>query len=177
MLRRLAPSHVALLLDSWKGGPPPEVLQAFAKAEASYRAGDFAGASGALDLLSIRFAEPRWPTLPLPFRSLRVPIPAPQPPSWDPEHALPTEEKEARRARRVAEEQVALAEACVAWARDHGVPADDLFSDVAVAKAAFASGGASAEFYVPIDGIWSRLRERLPRPKGGATTPAPAPER
>ncbi|MGA8536079.1 MAG: hypothetical protein WB789_01645, partial [Thermoplasmata archaeon] len=85
-LRRLAPSRVALRLDQWKGAPSPDLLTPFEKAEAAYTAGDYTAALQALDQLSIRFAEPRWPTLPEPFRRLRVPIPAPMPPHWDPEH-------------------------------------------------------------------------------------------
>lgn len=172
VLRRLVPSHVALLLDVWKAGPAPELTGPFEKAEAAFRAADYAGATSALDLLSIRFTEPRWPSLPAPFRDLRVPIPAPMPPHWNPEHALPPAEKEAVRARRTAEEQLALADGCVAWARAHAVPADDLAALAAEAKRALGAGGVSPEFYVPIDALWTALVARLPRPKRAAG-PAP----
>jgi hypothetical protein len=168
LLRRLVPSQVALLQDIWKGAPPAEVTAPFEKAEAAFRASDFAGAGAALDLLSIRLAEPRWPTLVEPFRRLRVPIPAPVPPHWDPDHGVPPAEKEARRARRVAEEQLALADASVAWASAHGVRAEDLAAMVGAARTALAGPGVPAEFYPAVDRIWGGLRERLPSPKGAA---------
>jgi hypothetical protein len=171
-LRRLVPTHVALLLDSWKGAPSPEVLAPFERAEHALDAGDAVGALSALDQESIRFAEPRWPTLPQPFRLLRVPIPAPMPPNWDPENALPAPEKEARKARRTAEEQLELAEGSVAWAAQHGVPVDDLRPRVVAAKAALAAPGVPTAFYEEIDALWTALRPRLPRPKGAGARPA-----
>jgi hypothetical protein len=175
ILRRLVPSHVALLLDSWKGAAPAEVLAPFERAEASLAAGDLPGATQALDLLSIRFAEPRWPTLPEPFRQLRVPIPAPMPPGWDPENAMPATEREGRRARRAAETQLALAAASVAWADAHGLEAADLAAAVDRARGALGSDGVPPAFYAEIDGLWSGLRSRLPRPKSvGRSAPATA---
>jgi hypothetical protein len=175
-LRRLAPSRVALLLDAWKGAPSPELTGPLEKAENAYRSGDYAGAVSALDLLSVRFAEPRWPTLPEPFRLLRVPIPAPMPPHWDPEHALSPAEKEARRSRRVADEQLALATASVAWAASHQVPTDDLARPIEEAKTLLATEGVSAGFYERIDAVWNAVRERVPMPKSGAArSAAPAP--
>ncbi|MGB6501558.1 MAG: hypothetical protein WBG19_09230, partial [Thermoplasmata archaeon] len=176
VLRRLVPSHVALLLDTWKGGPPPEVTGPFEKAEAANLAADYANAISALDLLSIRFAEPRWTSLPAPFRELRVPIPAPMPPAWNPENALPAAEKEAARARRTAEQQLALAEGSVAWAGAHAIPVDDLAPRVAEARTALAAGGVPPEFYERLDGVWTDLAGRLPRPKRVAATPPPAAE-
>ena len=168
LLRRLVPSQVALLQDIWKGAPPAEVTAPFEKAEAAFRASDFAGAGAALDLLSVRLAEPRWPTLVEPFRRLRVPIPAPVPPHWDPDHGVPPAEKEARQARRAAEEQLALADASVVWASAHGVRADDLTAWVASARTALAGPGVPSEFYPAVDRVWGALRERLPSPKGTA---------
>jgi hypothetical protein len=165
LLRRLVPSHVALLQETWKGGAPPEVLAPFEKAEVALRASDFAGAGLALDQLSIRFAEPRWPSLAEPYRRLRVPIPAPTPPQWDPDHGVAADEKEARKARRVAEEQLALASACVGWAGTHGVPASDLAGPVESARAALAGPGVPPDFYASIDRIWRELRGRLPAPQ------------
>lgn len=175
-LRRLVPSHVALLLDLWKGGPAPELTGPFEKAEASYRAADYAGALAALDLLSIRFTEPRWPSLPAPWRELRVPIPAPAPPHWNPEHAMAAAERDAVRARRTAEQQLALAEGAVAWARAHAVPADDLAAGLADAQRALGPTGVPAEFYVAIDGLWTALAPRLPRPKRAGPAPVPPAE-
>ena len=168
LLRRLVPSHVALLQDAWKGAPPPEILAPFEKAEAAFLASDFATAGSALDLLSIRFAEPRWPTLADPFRRLRVPIPAPVPPHWDPDHGLSPAEKETRRARRAAEDQLALADASVGWAAQHGASVDDLATLVATAKTALSGPGVPAEFYPAVDRVWGDLRGRLPAPKRGA---------
>lgn len=176
LLRRLVPSHVALLLDSWKGPVAAEVLEPFERAETALAAGDVATATSALDLLSIRFAEPRWPTLPEPFRRLRVPIPAPVPPHWDPEHALTPPEKEERRARRTAEDQLLLAGGAVAWADAHGLGAPELTQALSAARTTLASdaSGVPAGFYVSIDALWEGLRARLPRPKSGAKRPASA---
>lgn len=173
VLRRLAPSRVALLLDIWKGAPSAELLGPFDKAEAAFSAGDFALALNSVDLLSVRFAEPRWPSLPEPFRSLRVPIPAPMPPHWDPDHALAPAEREAKRARRAADEQLALAAGTIAWASAHGVPVDDVAPAVEEARAILATEGVGAGFYERIDRVWAAVRERAPRPKLAAARPAP----
>ncbi len=174
-LRRLAPSRIALRLDLWKGAPPPDLLVPFEKAEATFALGDYAGAANALDLLSVRFAEPRWPTLPEPFRRLRVPIPAPMPPSWDPEHAMSPAEREARRARRSADEQVELARASVAWAAAAHLETGDLAVLLDEAAGLLASEGVSGPFYERIDRIWSALRERVPPPKSATGPRATSP--
>jgi hypothetical protein len=173
VLRRLAPSRIALLLDQWKGAPNADLTTPFEKAEAAFAAGDFPNAVSALDGLSVRFAEPRWPTMPEPFRSLRVPIPAPMPPSWDPEHALPAPEKDARRARRAAEEQLALAEASVAWMAAHALESSDLAPRVAEAKTVLGTEGVVPAFYERIDAVWEAVRARVPLPRSTATRPAP----
>ncbi len=167
-LRRLVPSHVALLQESWKGAVPPEVLTPFDKALAAFRAGDFAAATTALDQLSIRFAEPRWPTLPDPYRKLRVAIPAPVPPHWDPDHGLAPPEKEARQRRRTADDQLVLAEASVRWASAHGVAAGDLESALAAARTALGADGTPPAFYAAIDALWTELEGKLPAPARGA---------
>jgi hypothetical protein len=173
-LRRLVPTRVALLLDTWKGVPSPELTGPFAKAEAAFASGDFAAATSSLDVLAVRFAEPRWTTLPEPFRLLRVPIPAPVPPHWDPDHALPAVEKDAKKARKTAEEQLALAKGCLAWASGHGVDATDLAPRLEGASAHLANPTDLAPFYAEIDAFWSGLHGRLPSPKVGAAAPAPA---
>ena len=180
-VRRLVPSRIALPLDLWKGAPSSELLDPLEKAERLLAAGDAAGALGALDQLSIRFHEPRWPSLPKPFRDLRVAIPFPQPPQWDPENALPPAEKEARRQRRDAELQGDLVEASVAFAQRRGIAVDDLTAGVAAAKTALASPGVPPEFWTAVDAIWAALRERVPAPRAAARAPArpagaPAPE-
>jgi hypothetical protein len=172
-LRRLAPSRVALRLDLWKGAPNPELMAPFEKAELAYESGDFAACTTALDLLSVRLAEPRWPTLPEPFRRLRVPIPAPMPPHWDPEHALPATEREARRARRTADDQFALATGCLSWAATHGVTTQDLTPKLDEAKTLLETEGVSSAYYERIDAVWDALRDRVPVPKDSAGRLAP----
>ena len=172
VIRRLAPSRVALLLDVWKGAPSPELLVPLEKADTAYASGDFENASSALDLLSVRFTEPRWPTLPDPFRRLRVSIPAPTPPHWDPEHGLAPTERESRRLRRTADDQIALVEASVAWASAHGVDTADLIGPATEAKTLLSTEGVSAAFYERTDRIWKALRERTPFPGSGAPRPA-----
>ncbi len=181
-LRRLAPSRVALRLDAWKGSPSPELLGPLDRAEAAFASGDFATALTALDLLSVRLAEPRWPTLPEPFRQLRVPIPAPMPPHWNPEHALSPAEREAKRARRTAEGQLALAAASVGWAASHGLETADLARTVEEARAILGTEGLTTGFYERVDGVWQGLLARVPPPSSStgpgrsAAAPAPAPE-
>ncbi|MGD1100384.1 MAG: hypothetical protein ABR888_08620 [Thermoplasmata archaeon] len=176
-LRRLVPTRVALLLDTWKGAPSPELVGPFQKAEAAFAQGDFAAALTALDLLSVRFAEPRWTTLPEPFRLLRVAIFAPMPPSWDPDHALPASEKDAKKARKTADEQLALARGCLAWAAAHSVSTTDLAPRLETAAAHLAEPEGLMPFYAEIDAIWTGLHGRLPTPKSGAApTPAAHPE-
>ncbi|HTT34970.1 MAG TPA: hypothetical protein VMH78_03770 [Thermoplasmata archaeon] len=175
VLRRLAPSRVALLLDLWRGAPSPELLTPLARAEAAFDAGDNPGASGDLDVLAVRFAEPRWPTLPHPFRELRVAIPAPQPPNWDPDHALSPEEKEARRARRAAATQLALAEGVLAWLDAHGMGGPDAAALVETARGLAAPDGPTPAAYAAVDAFWALVRSRVPAPRPAGARPAPTP--
>ncbi|MCI4365859.1 MAG: hypothetical protein L3K10_07380 [Thermoplasmata archaeon] len=170
VLRRLAPSRVALRLDLWKGSPNPDLITPFDRAETAYEAGDYATTLQALDQLSVRLHEPRWPTIPEPFRRLRVPIPAPMPPHWDPEHGLAADEKEARRARRNADDQLALARECVAWATAHGTDLSSLAPRVEEAATLLATEGAGVAFYERIDAVWLAVREQVTRP---TSRPAP----
>jgi len=173
-LRRLVPSRVALLLDTWKGPPSPDLMGPFRKAEEAFAHGDYATVTTSLDLLAVRFAEPRWATLPEPFRLLRVPIPAPVPPHWDPDHALTPAEKDAKRTRRTADDQLALAKGCLAWASGHGVDTADLAPRVEGASARLNEPAGLAPFYEEIDAFWTGLYGRLPAPKSGPSAPAPA---
>ena len=175
VLRRLAPSRVALQWEGWKGAPSAELVAPLTKADAAYAAGDYPAALTALDLLSVRFAEPRWPSLPEPFRRLRVPIPAPMPPHWNPDNALAPAEREAKRARDTAAEQLLLAEGCLAWLAGHGTDVADLRPKLEEARAIFPNEGASAGFYERIDLIWEGIRSRVPLPKAPAGRAAPAP--
>ena len=174
-LRRLVPTHVALLLDSWKGAPSPDLTGPYAKAEAAFTGGDYPGALSQLDLLSIRFAEPRWPTLPEPFRLLRVPIPTPVPPHWDPDHALPVPEKDAKKARKAAEVQLALARGSAEWASGHGVETGDLTPRLDSAAGRLDDPSGLAPFYAEVDAFWTALRGRLPPPKMAKAPAPPAP--
>ncbi|HYB79175.1 MAG TPA: hypothetical protein VEG66_05390 [Thermoplasmata archaeon] len=173
-LRRLVPTRVALLLDTWKGAPSPDLMGPFRKAEEAFAHGDYATVTSSLDLLSVRFAEPRWATLPEPFRFLRVSIPAPVPPHWDPDHALTPAEKEAKKARRVAGEQLALAKGCLAWANGHGVVTGDLAVHLEGAAVRLSEPAGLVPFYEQIDAFWTGLYGRLPAPKSGPSGSAPA---
>lgn len=163
VVRRLGPMRVALRLDLWKGSPSPELITPLERAEASFSNGEIATASGHLDQLAVRLAEPRWPTLPVPFKGLRVAIPAPMPPQWDPEHALPAPEKEARRLGREAELQRDLARATLDWARQHGVSLDDAQPHLDRAVGALATGPTPA-FWDELDHLWQLVRARVPMP-------------
>ncbi len=175
ILRRLAPCRIALSLDLWRGAPSPELVKPLENAETAYAAGDLPHAESSLDQLAVRFAEPRWPTLPEPFRRLRQDIPAPMPPHWDPEHQLSGAEKEGRKIHRWAELQLALAGASVDWAKAHGTPADDLGPALEEARRRFAAEGGSAAYWTEVDRIWRGLRERVPMPGPKRTAPSPAP--
>ena len=164
VLRRLVPSIVALRLPIWKGTPSRELVQPLRKAHDAYRARDFGTAEGALDQLAVRFAEPRWPTLPDPFKGLRVAVIAPQPPHWNPDHALTPTEREARQARRKVDWMATLAEAVVDSEARAGTAVDDLRPIIAEAKNALTATGAPAEFYERVHPVWERLLERLPLP-------------
>jgi hypothetical protein len=174
VLRRLAPMRVALNLDLWKGQLPGDLVTPYDRAEASFQTADFPNAESSLDLLSVRFAEPRWPTLPKPFRELRVSIPQPQPPQWDPEHTLAAPEKEERKLRRFADQQLALAKASVEWCAGHGVPADDLATHLTELTTGFQATGATEEFWGQIDRLWAMVRARVPAPVIGSTRRPPA---
>ncbi len=175
VLRRLAPSRIALNLDVWRGAPNHELVDPLERAEAAYGRKDWHEAENQLDRLSIRFHEPRWPTLPEPFRQLRVPIPPPHPPQWDPEfHASPGE-KEVIKARRTAETQAALVVASLAWAKAKGIDVGDFETKSESARAAFAAGGPVEDLYAVIDPIWEALHARIPMPRSAAARPSPTP--
>jgi hypothetical protein len=175
VLRRLGPARIALHLDLWRGAPSKELVQPLEAAEASYASGDIPHAEGSLDQLAVRFAEPRWPTMPAPFKELRQDIPAPMPPHWDPEHALPAAEREGKKMHRFAELQLRLAEASVGWASAHAIAVTDLSEPLESARRRFPLEGASGPFWNDIDRIWTALRERVPMPKiAGPPRPSPA---
>jgi hypothetical protein len=173
VLRRLAPARVALRLDLWRNAVSPDLTGPFLRAETKYAEGDFPNATTALDQLSVRFAEPRWPTMPSPFRELRVSIPAPMPPSWNPDNALAPADREAKQLRHFAELQLALARASLDWAQAHAIAVDDLRPSLDSAGAAFVFEGPGEPFWTAIDAIWVGVHDRVPAPTG---TPAARPE-
>ncbi|HEV2317674.1 MAG TPA: hypothetical protein VGV89_08900 [Thermoplasmata archaeon] len=174
-LRRLVPSRLALRLPIWKGAPSVDLLRPLREAEDHYRAKDFTGADSALDRLSIRFAEPRWPSLPEAWRSLRVPIPAPQPPQWDPDFQATPEVREQHRFSRYAQAQLTLLKAAVASEAAIGTSVDDLRPRLAEAESAAGQGETGPTFWEPVDLCWRSLLERVPAPADGVkAAPAPA---
>jgi len=173
LIRRLGPARIALHLDVWKGAPSPELLQPLQHAEKNFAAGDLVTASGNLDQLAIRFAEPRWPLLPAPFKELRQKIPAPQPPQWNPDFKLTPEEREKVLERRAAELQLALAKAAIDWGAAHQIDLADLGPHLEGATAALGVEGREA-FWGEIDRIWQTVRERVPMPTPARTRPAAA---
>jgi hypothetical protein len=173
--RRLGPDRVALHLDLWKGAPSHELVVLLERAEACFATGDLVTAISHLDQLAVRFAEPRWPTMPMPFKRLRVEIPAPQPPQWDPDHALPPGEKEIKRLAREAETHRDLAEATIDWGTKHSIDLTDLAPCAERARATLAANGPSDAFWADIDSFWQSVRARVPMPKSSGRPAAPAP--
>jgi len=173
LLRRLGPARVALHLDLWKGAPSQELVVLLERAETNFASGDLVTSLNNLDQLSIRFAEPRWPTMPMPFQRLRVEIPHPMPPHWDPEHALPPAEKEGKRLQRDAETQRDLARGSIEWGRTHQVDLSDLTPTLERATATLQASGATDAFWADLDEIWQAVRARVPMPKAGGRPAAP----
>jgi hypothetical protein len=170
LLRRLVPSRIALRLDSWRKPLSAELLTPYLNAEAALARGEAEIASSYLDQLAIRFAEPRWPSLPAGLRSLAVQVVRPQPPHWDPDSKLTPEEKEAKRQQRALSTHLELLTTAVDLETRKGTPTADLASDLQAAGTASSAGDAPA-FWAAADRIWAALRERVPVP----TPAAPAP--
>jgi hypothetical protein len=169
--RRLAPFRVALSLELWKGSPHSDLTTPLSLAEVAFAAGDFPTTQTHLDQLAVRFHEPRWPTIPEPFRSLRVDIPAPQPPSWDPDASATPEERARRKDRREAELQLALTEGSARWAASHGFDLGSAAARLPEAADELARAGGTDVFYEIVDAFWSAVRTHLPLP--GAAPPKP----
>ncbi len=175
VVRRLGPFRVALRLDLWKGAPSKELVDPLVRAEAAYSAGDLPKATSDLEGLAVRFAEPRWPTLPDPFRLLKVAIPPPMPPHWNPDNALPPAEKEAKLLRKEAQFQVELATATAAWASAHQIDLPDAAGHAERAKSALAAAGPTEPFWAELEALWEMVRQRVPMPSAtGRPTAAPA---
>jgi hypothetical protein len=174
LIRRMAPMRIALHLDLWKGAPSQELVVLLERAESNFASGDLVTAQNNVDQLAIRFAEPRWPTMPMPFKRLRVEIPPPTPPQWNPEHALPPEEKELKRLAREAESHCDLARGTIDWGAAHQIDLSDLTPCLDRAKVTLAASGPNEAFWVDIDSFWQSVRSRVPLPKGSAKSAGPA---
>ena len=169
-LRRLAPGRLVLRLPIWRGAPNVDLIKPLERAAAMIAAGQFPDAEKALDQFSVRLAEPRWPTIPEPWNRLRVSIPAPEPPHWNPDSRLPPADREAKKARVWAETQLLLAKATLELAPSIGVDLADVGATYSEAQDAFDREGVSGALWPPLDRLWTAVRDRVP-------LPAPAPSR
>jgi hypothetical protein len=174
VLRRLGPARAVLRLEVFRGAPHPDLVKPVERAESLFVASDFLNADLALDQFAVRLAEPRWPTLPEPFRRLRVEIARPQPPHWDPDHALSAAEKDTKKARGFAELQLLVATACVERGPSLGADLASFGPALDGARRLLESEGATDAFWAPIDELWSAVRDRIALPASAATRPVPA---
>lgn len=173
-VRRLAPDRLVLRLPIWRGAPSGDLVKPLERVATSIAAGEFPDAEKALDQFSVRLAEPRWPTIPEPWVRLRVAIPAPQPPHWDPDFKLAASDREAKKAREWAQTQLLLAKGALEIAPSLNVDLADVQSTVSEAQAVFDRDGATAEFWTPIDRLWEAVLARVPLPPPAAARAAPA---
>lgn len=173
-LRRLAPGRIVLRLPIWRGAPNVDLVKPLERAASTMAAGEFPDAEKALDQFAVRLAEPRWPTIPEPWIRMRVAIPAPQPPHWDPDSKLAPADRDAKKARQFAETQLLLAKAAVDVAPSLQLDLADMQPCVVEAQALFAQEGASPGFWSPIDRLWEAVRDRVPLPTPVARTAPPA---
>jgi hypothetical protein len=172
-VRRLAPDRLVLRLPIWRGAPNIDLLKPLERVAVTLAAGEFPDAEKALDQFSVRLAEPRWPTIPEPWVRLRVPIPAPQPPHWDPDFKLTPADREAKKNREWAHTQLLLAKGALDLAPSLNVDLSDVQSSVAEAQTVFDRDGATAEFWAPLDRLWDAVQSRVPLPSPGAARTAP----
>jgi len=173
LVRRMAPMRVALHLDLWKGAPSQELVVLLERAESNFASGDLVTALNNVDQLAIRFAEPRWPTMPMPFKSLRVEIPPPTPPHWNPEHALAPADKEIKRLAREGEMHVHLGRGTLTWAAAHQIDLTDVAPCLDRAAASLAAAGPTDAFWADIDSFWAAVRARVPMPKSSGKVAPP----
>ncbi len=172
-VRRLAPDRLVLRLPIWRGAPSVDLVKPLERVAATLAAGEFPDAEKALDQFSVRLAEPRWPTIPEPWIRLRTAIPAPQPPHWDPDFKLTPGDRDAKKAREWAATQLLLAKAAITFAPSLGVDLADVQSCVDEAQAAYERGGATADFWTPIDRLWEAVQSRVPLPTPAVARAAP----
>jgi hypothetical protein len=172
-IRRLAPDRLVLRLPIWRGAPNPDLVKPLERVAATLAAGEFPDAEKALDQFSVRLAEPRWPTIPEPWIRLRVPIPAPQPPHWDPDFKLTPADREAKKNREWAHTQLLLAKGALDLAPSLNIDLSDVQSTVAEAQEIFNRDGATAEFWAPLDRLWDAVQSRVPLPSPAPPRAAP----
>jgi len=173
-LRRLAPDRCVLRLPIWRGAPNADLVKPLERVAVSLAAGEFPEAERALDQFSVRLAEPRWPTIPEPWTRLRVAIPAPQPPHWDPDFQLSAGDREAKKTKEWAATQLVLARAALEAAPTLGIDLGDVQSCVAEAQETFDREGATPVFWGPVDRFWEAVESRVALPAAPAARPAPA---
>ncbi|MGC2288230.1 MAG: hypothetical protein WA688_00025 [Thermoplasmata archaeon] len=172
-IRRLAPDRLVLRLSIWRGAPNVDLIKPLERVAATLAAGEFPDAEKALDQFSVRLAEPRWPTIPEPWIRLRVAIPAPQPPHWNPDFTLTPADRDAKKDREWAHVQLLLAKGAVELAPSLSVDLTDVQSCVAEAQAIFDHEGATAAFWAPLDRLWNAVQNRVPLPSPAAVRAAP----
>jgi len=172
-LRRLAPARLVLRLPIWRGAPNVDLVKPLERAATTLAAADYLEAEKALDQFSVRLAEPRWPTIPEPWARLRVAIPAPEPPHWNPDFKLTPADREAKKARQWAETQLLLARAAVEIAPSLSVDLTDVQPGVGDAQAVYDREGATPGFWEPIDRFWSAVRDRVALPSPATARAAP----
>lgn len=161
-LRRLAPDRLVLRLPIWRGAPNADLVKPLERVATTLASGEFPDAEKALDQFSVRLAEPRWPAIPEPWVRLRVLIPAPQPPHWDPDFQLAPADREAKRNREWARTQLLLAKGALELAPSLNVDLTDVEPTVATAQAVFDREGPTAEFWAPLDRLWDAVERRVP---------------
>ncbi len=172
-LRRLAPDRLVLRLPIWRGPPSPDLVKPLERVAQALGSGEFPEAERALDQFSVRLAEPRWPTIPEPWVRLRVSIPAPQPPHWDPDFKLTSAERETKRTQEWADTQIRLLRATLDLAPSLKVDLADVAPRVDEAEAVLGREGPGPAFWSPVDHVWEAVEARVSLPVAAAR-PAPA---
>jgi hypothetical protein len=173
-IRRLAPARLVLRLPIWRGAPNADLVKPLERVAATLAAGEYPDAEKALDQFCVRLAEPRWPTIPEPWIRMRVPIPAPQPPHWDPDFRLSPPDREAKKNREWAQTQLLLAQGALEIAPSLSVDLTDVQPSVADARAVFDREGVTDAFWAPIDRLWEAVESRVPLPAPAARSAPPA---
>jgi hypothetical protein len=157
----------------WRGAPNADLVKPLERVATALAAEEFPDAEKALDQFAVRLAEPRWPTIPEPWVRLRVAIPAPQPPHWDPDFKLSPADREVKKNREWAQTQLLLAKGALELAPTLGVDLTEVQAGIAEAQAVFDRDGPTAEFWTPLDRLWEVVQSRVPLPSPATARPAP----